>query len=253
MRKFDNQLEILSDLVFEEEDFSKAQALIVKMIQEEDLNVEIETFSEFLSISADAIEGIESSDLYIAVTDWAVSKYNHEKSREITGALQYAGAINTWLNHKIELVDDPAITTESRIALGLFSDIIENTSLTKAAEELTNDYQGYSTYSLLVGISEANHALIENAIDAQRKVLCLYQNGKFPEYYNLNTFVAGAKRSLASTLIEAYEFDNSLYTRHHEETGELLNSALKDFESCGTDFDREYTLKLLRKYESYVP
>jgi len=253
MKNFEVKLEYLEDAVFEKEDFSKAQHLILDMIKDDSSNIKIDDFIEFLSLSSDAIDVIEESSLFDDVTNWALSKYNEIKSSGSPISLEYADAINTWINHKIELVDDPSDARESRISLNLFTDIIEGTSPDKAAEVLTNDYQGYATYSLLVGLSDGDNALIDSAVAAQRKVMDLYATGKFPDYYNLRVFMAGSKRALASTLMEAYEFDNHRYSHYYEEIGTLLCSAISEFEDCGTDFDKEYTSKLLRKYESYTP
>jgi hypothetical protein len=251
MSNFENQLEVLSDIIFEDEDFSKAEAMVKEMIEADYQNLELGEFSEFLSLASDAIEDKEDSTTFNMVTKWALTKYNREKNKNIISALKYADLITTWLNHKLELVEEPANAKESEMALRLFTDIVENSAHDKPADESTNDYQGYATYSLLVGISKREHALIDNAIDAQRKVLGLYQKGQFPDYYNVATFVAGAKRSLASTLMEAYEFDNRRYLQYCDEIGDLLKCAVKEFESCGTDFDKEYTSTLLSKYVGY--
>ncbi len=251
MKKFEVKLELLEDAVFEKEDFSKAKHLILDMIKDDSSNIKIEDFIEFLSLSFDAIEDIEESSHFDDVTNWALSKYNDIKSSGSPISLEYADAINTWINHKIEQVDDPSDVRESRISLNLFTDIIEGTSPNKAAEELTSDYQGYATYALLVGLSEGDNPLIDSAIAAQRKVMDLYTTGKFPDYYNLKVFMAESKRALASTLMEAYEFDNDRYSHYHDEMGTLLRGAISEFEGCGTDFDKEYTSKLLGKYESY--
>jgi len=251
MSNFEKNLERLKCLVFEDEDLSKAQTLITAMVKEVATDIEIDNFSEFLSISADAIEDIENSIIYDTVTDWSLSIYQQKKASEPIASLKYADAINSWLNYKLELLENPATSRESNLTLSLYEDIVDNSDRTTADNELTNNYQGYATYSLLVGLSKSNLALIDKAIEAQRKVLQLYKTGKFPDYYNLDTFVAIAKRSLASTLMEAYEFDKNRYSNYLEEIEELLKSAQKDFEICGTDFDREYNMNLLEKIRSY--
>lgn len=248
MADFENQLEALRDIIFEKEDLKQAEAIVKEMIEADRQNLEIEEFSEFLSLAADAIEDKADGGTFDAVTNWALSQYNQEKIKSIKNAIEYADIIAAWLNHKIELVDDPASSKESEMALALFTDIVSYSADHKPADELTNDYQGYATYSLWVGLSNKDYSLIDNAIEAQRKVLSLYQKGEFPEYYNVATFIAAAKRDLALTLMEACNFDNERYSKYRDEIGELLNSAVNEYESCGTDFDKEYTLMLLDRY-----
>lgn len=250
MKNFENQLTILKTIIFEEENFSKAESLLLEMIEADDSELGEGTFSEFLSLAADAIEDKEHSATYELVTKWALSQYNLKKSSSIMNAMKYADSMTSWLNHKLELVDNPAEFKESKIALSLFADIILHANETKPAAELTNDYQGYATYALMLGLSEGSHVLVDKAIDAQRMVLKLYQEAQFPQYYNMATFRARAKRDLASTLMDAYEFDSEYYLQYHQEIGELLREAVKDYKTCGTGFDKKYTSTILKKYKA---
>lgn len=232
----------------EEEDYSKIKLLIDDMVNTLPWTENIDSFIDFLDISVDGIYDIETSSQYSKITELALQLYNKIKIDAHPLQLKLANAINTWLNHKLEMQDCPEKSVECRISLLLFTDIISNINLVSNDSSLTNDYQEFSALSLMIGLEDRNYELVEQAIIAQRKVLELYTNGKFPDYYNIHTFILGARTSLASTLMEAYKFDRLRYSKYYKEIGVILENVVKERESCGTDSDREYSLGLFEEY-----
>ena len=140
-----------------------------------------------------------------------------------------------------------------RLSLKLFEYILNSNEPDKPHESLTNDFQGYSTYPLEVGIIDQDKKLIENAISAQRKVLELYKTGTFPDYYNLSNFIAGAKLGIGSAILEAYKFDNNTFLANLGEAERMLQESVNEYQEHGTQFNKEYSQKLLAEYNALKP
>ena len=250
MSKFSDQLELLEESVAEE-DQSQIETVITEMLNDKTSTIESDDFLEFLSLAGEICDPYEVGSMYDCITEWALSKYHERRTIDLAEGIKFAEAITSWLNHKLETVGEQDAMKEQKIAQVLFADIVNNPDPSKEDDELTNDYQGYATFSLEVGLSEKNSNLVDEAIRAQRKVLELYRRGDFPDYYNLDTLIAGAKRALASTLMDAYEFDSRNYSKDFHEIDDLLTSANDHFRNSDSDFEKKYTLELLKKYASY--
>lgn len=261
MDKFTKQLEILEELIFPEEiyendgyyeDFTEAQQLIQEMISSFSSVKNMESLARFFKIIICAVGDFKTCDLYNQITDWGMKLYIQAKSQKSPNQVKIATYLTSWLDHKIEFFEGPEPSKEVRLSVALHADLVLGNNPGAQHHSRGRHYQGYSTYALIVGLADKNYQLINQSIIFQKWALDRDSANTSIPYSVIEYRITNHKSALATTLMQAYEFDNDTYSGCLDEIDLLLQEVAEKVEHFGTDFDKEYTKELQDKFKAYL-
>lgn len=262
MDKFTKKLEILEELIFPEEmyedddyyeDYTEAQKQIREMISSFSSVKNMESLARFFKIIICAVGDFKTCDLYNQITDWGMKLYIQAKSQKSPNQVKIATYLISWLDYKIEFFEGPEPSKEVRLSVALHADLVLGNNPGAQHHTRGRHYQGYSTYALIVGLADKNYQLINQSIIFQKWALDRDSANTTIPYSAIEYRITNHKSALATTLMQAYEFDNDTYSGCLDEIDILLQEVAEKFEHIGTDFDREYTKGLQDKFKTYLP